>query len=101
MTDIDQVLNTAHVSVSHATLKVVVDDLSQFKELFNPRATLVDHTQDGTPIYEEDSEWKKEMKFPIYVISVSPWYEDNTLSVWVEHPYDLDEISTWLKSFKK
>lgn len=98
--ELQDVFKTAHISISHATLKVVVDDLSKFKVLFNPRATFVDNTEDGVPIYKEDSEWKKEMGFPSFVLSVSPWFDDNTLSVWVEHPFDLEILSKWLKTFE-
>jgi len=98
--DIQNILKTAHISVSHATLKVVVDDLSKFKELFNPRGTLVGHTKEGIAIIEEDPEWKKEMGFPNFILSVSPWFEDNTLSVWCEYPYDINELDEWLKTFE-
>lgn len=108
MSNVNEILETAHISISTATLKVVVDDLSKYKVLFEPRSFLIDDGSEdnedglfaGVPVYEEDPKWKEEMKFPPYVLSVSPWYEDNTLSVWVEDQFDLKEISDWLKTFE-
>lgn len=95
MATIDEVLETAHISVRTATLKVVVDNLKDYEVLFNPRCTQIEED-----ILMEDPEWKVEMKFPLFVMCVSPWFEDNTLSIWVEWPFDLTELSNWLKTFE-
>jgi hypothetical protein len=92
---INEILETAHISISTASLKVVVNDLNKYKVLFWPRCT---HIEDN--IYEEDPEWKKEMNFPLFVLSVTPWFDDGTLSVFVEHPFDIKELSDWLKTFE-
>jgi hypothetical protein len=96
MEGIEDILRTAHISVSTATLKVVVNNLEDYKELFFPRSTQL---EDG--LFLDDPQWKIEMKFPKFVLSVSPWYEDNTLSVWVEWPFDLQELSDWLETLPK
>jgi hypothetical protein len=96
MEGIEDILRTAHISVSTATLKVVVNNLEDYKELFFPRSTQLEDD-----IFLEDPQWKIEMGFPKFVLSVSPWYEDSTLSVWVEWPFDLQELSDWLETFPK
>ena len=94
MSLIEDVLKTAHISISTATLKVAVDNLKDYEVLFNPRCTQIEDD-----IFEEDPNWRIEMGFPKFVLSVSPWFEDSTLSVLVEWPFDLQELSDWLKTF--
>ena len=92
---IEDVLNTSHISVSTSTLKVVVNDLGKYGVLFHPRCYFTDDD-----VYEECPYWKKDMNYPSFVLDVSPWFEDRTLSIFVEHPYDLIELSNWLKTFE-
>lgn len=96
MSSIEEVLKTAHISIITATLKVVVDDIKDYEILFHPRCTQV-----NDDVFEEAPEWKQEMGFPEFVLDVSPFYEDGTLSVWVENPFDLQQLSDWLESFSK
>ncbi len=94
--DINEVLETAHISIDNATLKVVVKNVKDYEVLFHPRA-LSEHDS----IREVDPAWQKEMGFPDFVMSVSVWNDKSALNVWCTWPFDFKAISDWLKTFEK
>lgn len=93
--NLEDIFATAHIHLETATLRVYVNDVKKYEKLFFPRCKQIDED-----IYEEDSEWKKELNFPEFVISVSRGNIENTLSIWVTEDFDLIELNNWLKTFK-
>lgn len=93
---LDQLLNTAHIHLQHATFYVYVNDLKYYEVLFNPVGTC----KEGD-ILEVSNDWKKEMGFPDFVIDISPRWEECCLLVWVTEGYDISELAEWLRTFEK
>lgn len=91
---IEELLDTAHIHLQHATLHVYVDDLKCYQTLFNPVGTL-----EGEGVLCVSNDWKKEMGFPDFVIDISPKWEECCLSVWVTEGYNEKELADWLRSF--
>lgn len=96
MEDIQDVLKTAHITLETATLRVVVDDISLYKDLYEEKGNFTKYHTDGIPIFETSELWKESLKFPDYVIYVSPSRDKNCLLIHVCDGYDFLELSNWL-----
>ena len=91
----ENILDIAHIHLSTATFQVHVSDLKKYEVLFNSEGKL---DQDNN--LEISKQWTAELKFPDFVISVSPKWKESYLSVWVTDEYDLYELAAWLKTFE-
>lgn len=116
---VEEILKTAHIRPTTASLRVTVQDLSKYEVLWKPRCRQIEED-----VFEEDPDWKKEMGFPDFVNDISPWglpavrdYNDDDTSigeewkaitepeeqcliVFVCYPYDLVELAEFLNKFE-
>lgn len=89
--NIEQILETAYLSVSTVTIKAAVD-VDKFEALLNPPVKETD-----VDVFEMEYGWYQKQGAPDFVISIDKF--QGNLSIYCAYPFSLIELDKFLKQY--